>query len=505
MKLSRQLIVAVTLAILPLAILAMTLAAYAAYTSRNAELHMIQQTANIAADKVQTTILSLKTNLSIGAQLVNENPANCAVLANTVGESKISLMKLELFLNGEICGTYSGENFQANQEKFWSFSIDISDTNLEANAIFTSEGITNLLEEYSNSFPLSVALVDSEGRPGPTQDVPDIFLEPFRTLITEDNLRYGTRELAGTVFAVSSVRVEGPYIIAWANDTAFQRSRIALLAIAGLVPLLLILTTVLALHLSTRRLVTSWVKKISQSLQSYKPGSKYEPIGDMRKAPEELALIGRSFDAMAERTDKMTQDLAQSRNAYQTLALELNHRVKTNFQLIASLIGRQRRQNEKNSDKALCTTLNRVNAMAAVFRLAYASKDETGVDISPLLHELATLIIETENVKNKRLEVDASYINIKLSLDTAIPLAFLVMSFLESCVRGSSALTRTISLACHHNTENDKLIIHAGPPGKDEAVLAQNDDRLIKAWLLQIDGSLEQTDKEFILTVPVSS
>lgn len=133
------------------------------------------------------------------------------------------------------------------------------------------------------------------------------------------------------------------------------------------------------------------------------------------------------------------------------LLKEIHHRVKNNMQVIASLMSLQMDDiTDEKSRRLLTNTSDRVNSMAMVHEKLYQSKDLGKIDFTDYIHELASDLIATYNIKssNIRLDIDCNYV--KLDINKSIPCALIINELVSNSLKyafpGDSAGIITISL-----------------------------------------------------------
>lgn len=177
--------------------------------------------------------------------------------------------------------------------------------------------------------------------------------------------------------------------------------------------------------------------------------------------------------AVAERTRELelsNQDLAAALEIRTTLLHEVDHRVKNNMQIIASLIGMQLRTIPDETVRAsLMTTLNRVEAMSTVHRRFYQSGDVSRFDISEFVRDLVSDLVTATGRHDIKADLDFQAIDVPA--DKAAPLALMINEVLTNAIkhgfsndRGGTirAVIRRDGPACHITVSDDG---HGMPEG----------------------------------------
>ena len=133
------------------------------------------------------------------------------------------------------------------------------------------------------------------------------------------------------------------------------------------------------------------------------------------KNPPETPPAGRSEDERA------------------LLLHELDHRVKNNLQLIASLVMLQMRRTEEPAVReALGSMLERLNAIGIVHRRLFESEELAQFDVADFLRDLATDLVDASHA-DIALELDLQ--PVAVALQKAAPFALLLNELISNAVR----------------------------------------------------------------------
>lgn len=118
----------------------------------------------------------------------------------------------------------------------------------------------------------------------------------------------------------------------------------------------------------------------------------------------------------------------------EALLREVNHRVRNNLQIIASLLNLQSLQSAGETANALGEGRRRVQAMSAVYNRINGPSDLSRIPLEGLLSDIAdTEKIEGEWPKEVELVLDAP--GIFLELDQAVPVSLIAGEFLANALR----------------------------------------------------------------------
>lgn len=140
----------------------------------------------------------------------------------------------------------------------------------------------------------------------------------------------------------------------------------------------------------------------------------------------------------------------------ETLLKEVHHRVKNNLQTVSSLLSLQSRSISDEKVKNLIkSSQNRVISMAMVHEMLYMRKDLTRIEYKSYVQELSEYLVKSvKGVKNNiKLKIDIP--DIKLGIDTAIPLGLLI----------NEALTNSLKYGIKDDNEGE---IHIALKQEDE-------------------------------------
>ena len=143
------------------------------------------------------------------------------------------------------------------------------------------------------------------------------------------------------------------------------------------------------------------------------------------------------------------------------LLRELNHRVKNNFQIIASLMNLKKRTLPPGQRGDIRFLEEHVMAMAAAYRLIYATGDMAEVAMGELVDEILLGLRQIANLPGECLIVDTAELHATIRLDQAVALglylAAVVPRYLDRArTTGAAALVRgrsharevTLSVEC---------------------------------------------------------
>jgi PAS domain S-box-containing protein len=149
----------------------------------------------------------------------------------------------------------------------------------------------------------------------------------------------------------------------------------------------------------------------------------------------EETLIAASVADITEAKQKEAQIVA-SLEEKEVLLRELHHRVKNNFQLMASLV---RLQEESISDKddreVFKKNEDRIRAMAMVHQMLHQSESASTIDLSDYLRELATYTSQESNNGGVPVDIVVDSESVQLEIDRAAPFALAVHELISNAAK----------------------------------------------------------------------
>tara|TARA_R110000744_G_scaffold51763_1_gene111327 strand:+ start:2758 stop:3978 length:1221 start_codon:yes stop_codon:yes gene_type:complete len=128
--------------------------------------------------------------------------------------------------------------------------------------------------------------------------------------------------------------------------------------------------------------------------------------------------------------------LANQVHEKENLLKEVHHRVKNNLQTVSSLLSLQSRNIEAGPMKGLLkSTQNRVIAMAMVHEMLYMRSDISHIEYKDYVKELSEYLIRSIKGNDNNVDLKIDIPDIKLGIDTAIPLGLLINETLTNALK----------------------------------------------------------------------
>ncbi len=271
------------------------------------------------------------------------------------------------------------------------------------------------------------------------------------------------------------------------------------LAIAVGLPLAFLVIAVAVAWYGIDRLVVRWVDRLGRLAALYGAGRSTVRAGSFDGAPRELRSLADAFDSMADRVERRSNELKSAVDQKSTLLRELHHRVKNNFQLVASLLSLEASEVEAERASVLRIQQGRVHALAIAHRLAYASGDIGEVPLMDLIREVVMSLSHGIDTIDPAARVDIPVDGPSVSLDTAVPVALLVTELLRPALE---AAVRNELLSLSVDRSGDRLVVTLEGKGGERNALSE---RLVGAFTRQLGATLasDEAARRTVLSVPI--
>ncbi|WP_405398470.1 sensor histidine kinase [Maribacter sp. Asnod2-G09] len=140
----------------------------------------------------------------------------------------------------------------------------------------------------------------------------------------------------------------------------------------------------------------------------------------------------KTYNAMYSSKKELSNQVHEKEN----LLKEVHHRVKNNLQTVSSLLSLQSRNIETGPMKGLLkSTQNRVIAMAMVHEMLYMRNDISHIEYKSYVQELSEYLIRSIKGNDNNVDLIIDIPDIKLGIDTAIPLGLLINETLTNALK----------------------------------------------------------------------
>jgi PAS domain S-box-containing protein len=186
------------------------------------------------------------------------------------------------------------------------------------------------------------------------------------------------------------------------------------------------------------------------------------PAFDRERAVESFAVVTRDYTDRRRHEDELRLQqavLVQSRKDREALTQEVDHRVKNNLQVIASLINMQLRKLAPGDARdALLQTRTRVLAIAFAQQQLHRAKDFTQLRFADYLRNLIEHVRHAIGGALERVAVELAIDDVPLGIDRAVPCALVINELILHAVEHGFAGDRRGTIRVELTTLDTGLI-----------------------------------------------
>lgn len=138
-------------------------------------------------------------------------------------------------------------------------------------------------------------------------------------------------------------------------------------------------------------------------------------------------IFGKNLLKTHHRLYKSKTEIERQILEKETLLKEIHHRVKNNLQTVSSLLSMQgRNTSNQQIKKIIKSSQNRVISMAIIHEMLYMNDNLSKIEFKPYVEELSAFLIKSAVGSSHNIDMNIDIPNIKLGIDTAIPLGLLI-------------------------------------------------------------------------------
>ncbi|KQO54715.1 histidine kinase dimerization/phosphoacceptor domain -containing protein [Methylobacterium sp. Leaf85] len=132
--------------------------------------------------------------------------------------------------------------------------------------------------------------------------------------------------------------------------------------------------------------------------------------------------------------EKRTRELTEALAAKTMLVHEVDHRVKNNLQMIASLLTLQTRTiTDPDAKASLKSMLARIEALGTVHKRLYQSNDVQRFDVAAFAQELAVDLVRGSG--RQEIELDVDLVSVEVAVEQAPPVALVMNELLTNALK----------------------------------------------------------------------
>ncbi|HWD50287.1 MAG TPA: sensor histidine kinase [Rhizomicrobium sp.] len=231
-------------------------------------------------------------------------------------------------------------------------------------------------------------------------------------------------------------------------------------------PFLMLALTWMAIWTVTERQITRWIIYLRRISGAYRTGH-YNVRPLLGDAPTEFRALGEGLAEMASAIQDRDRALREAVAQKSVIIREIHHRVKNNLQVVMSLLSLQSNQlKDPLAQDALRQARARINALAQVHRILYEVEDKNTLDLKHMIEDMATQTGEMFGGDRKDVSVVLQLLSVEVSGDQAVPLALFTVEALSNALKHAYP-------AGHHGGE---IHVSLTPDGNECYRLAVKDD-----------------------------
>jgi two-component sensor histidine kinase len=255
-------------------------------------------------------------------------------------------------------------------------------------------------------------------------------------------------------------------------------------------PLLIWMLAVAAGWFAIEVFVAHPLSTLESAARGYARGEDVPEAAELAGAPDEIRSLRRTLAAMAKTLRSREQRLVQALAEERALLRELNHRVKNNLQMVASLLNIQARgANDEGEAWGLARAHDRVQLLALVHQRIYASGELRELRLDDLVAEIARQLLQSRGAQARGVQLTLEMDPVREDADRAMPLAFMVGEAISAALDTlGGAVEAQLKLWLHEDGDGDVRFAittdYMGP------VSAAPSARLIDAFARQVGAQV---------------
>lgn len=352
------------------------------------------------------------------------------------------------------------------------------------------------LASKRGEFSGDILVVDAQGRvlvaPQPVQlaRVPNVQAARDAT----QSVR--TRNGEDLIYVAAPLFSQDMYIVYLEPESSFSNTALSRMWMILALPLLAMLLAIMAVWFGTQRLLLDWFPRLHNLTGGFAHGNFAGDRDGFANAPREISGLADHLHAMAESFDEHETQLRVALAERTALMRELNHRVRNNLQIIASLLTIQAEQAQNGRTRAMLDQARaRISALGLLHRVVY---EETGageglVAMPRLLSELCAQLGSTHRSQSE-ITLECKSQNAVLTMDQAVPLTLFAVEAISNAYRHAFAEGDAGKIELEFTCEDKIACLRVcdNGHGMDEAgAMPQMGMELLHAVAGQLGGAVE--------------
>lgn len=213
---------------------------------------------------------------------------------------------------------------------------------------------------------------------------------------------------------------------------------------------------------------------------------------ETRNLATEFASLRRSIGAMANALSGQRQRVDDALVVERALLREVNHRIRNNLQMVASILSLETPTDEGQEVLGAARARDRIRLLSLAHDRIYSSGDVYEVRLDDLAAEIGRTFMLTRGASVRNVRLEMALAPALTTNDCAVPMAFLVgesLSYALDVLRTDTAATLTMGL----RTETDGVIAFSlsSPEFPEPRTPPSNVRRIIDAFASQLSAEVE--------------
>lgn len=264
-------------------------------------------------------------------------------------------------------------------------------------------------------------------------------------------------------------------------------------------PIMLWLAAVAAAWYAVELFVARPLQIVENLARSYARGEDSDAEEALlQNAPQEISSLRRTLAAMAKTLRGRETRLAIALQEERALLLEVNHRVKNNLQLVASILSIQARgSGDAQEARGLSRAQDRVQLLALAHAHIYASGEVRDIALDEMASEIVRALVAARGADAAHIALDLDLSPVRASADRAVPLSFLigesVLTFFEMGAKSIRTLRASLG---PQGADGFEFVIAADAGAGQADAIPATSQRLIGAFARQIGATVETDPKQ---------
>ena len=191
------------------------------------------------------------------------------------------------------------------------------------------------------------------------------------------------------------------------------------------------------------------------------------------------------------------ENIQKSLEEKEILLREVNHRVKNNLQIVASLLHLQEiNVHQKELVDILKESETRINTMATVHEKLYQSTNFADINLKQYIEKLVYDLLYTYGIKVGTIQAQLDIEDINLNIDTAIPLGLIINELITNSIKYAFPQSKgTITIQLKSQPQQMELTISDNGIGLPKDINIENPKKLglqlVNNLINQLDGYLK--------------